>query len=61
MSADGFSVELPDRSRDLDRTGHVNNAVCATYLEHAHARYFRDVVGEPLPTVDTGLVHRSVD
>ncbi|NIS30651.1 MAG: acyl-CoA thioesterase, partial [Actinobacteria bacterium] len=56
-----FTVSLPVRFRDLDPMGHVNNAVYATYLEHARARYFRDVVGEALPTADTVLVHLSVD
>lgn len=61
MTADAFTVELPVRFRDLDPMGHVNNAVYATYLEHARARYFRDVVGESLPTADTVLVHLSID
>jgi acyl-CoA thioester hydrolase len=61
MTAAGFTVELPVRFRDLDPMGHVNNAVYATYLEHARALYFREVVGEPLPTADTVLVHLSID
>ena len=61
MPDDAFTVSLPVRFRDLDPMGHVNNAVYATYLEHARARYFRDVVGESLPTADTVLVHLSVD
>lgn len=61
MTADAFAVELPVRFRDLDPMGHVNNAVYATYLEHARACYFREVVGEPLPTADTVLVHLSID
>lgn len=61
MPDDAFTVELPVRFRDLDPMGHVNNAVYATYLEHARARYFREVVGESLPTADTVLVHLSVD
>ncbi len=61
MTAAGFTVELPVRFRDLDPMSHVNNAVYATYLEHARARYFRTVVGEPLPTADTVLVHLSID
>lgn len=61
MSDATFTVELPVRFRDLDPMGHVNNAVYATYLEHARARYFREVVGEPLPTADTVLVHLSID
>ena len=61
MPEDAFTVSLPVRFRDLDPMGHVNNAVYATYLEHARARYFRDVIGESLPTADTVLVHLSVD
>ncbi|MDZ7702581.1 MAG: thioesterase family protein [Halobacteriales archaeon] len=61
MAEDPFTVALPVRFRDLDPMGHVNNAVYATYLEHARARYFRDVVGESLPSADTVLVHLSID
>jgi acyl-CoA thioester hydrolase len=61
MVEDAFTVSVPVRFRDLDPMGHVNNAVYATYLEHARARYFRDVIGESLPTADTVLVHLSID
>lgn len=61
MADEPFVVELPVRFRDLDPMGHVNNAVYATYLEHARAHYFRAVVGEELPTADTVLVHLSID
>lgn len=61
MTNDAFPVELPVRFRDLDPMGHVNNAVYATYLEHARARYFRDVVGEALHRADTVLAHLAID
>lgn len=39
-----YEAEMEVRYRDLDPQGHVNNAVCATYLEHARVSYFTDVL-----------------
>lgn len=61
MNDHAFRVEVPVRFRDLDPMGHVNNAVYATYLEHARTRYFQEVIGEPLVDADTVLVHLSID
>lgn len=58
---DVYLVDLAVRFRDIDAMGHVNNAVYATYLEHARARYFRDVVGASLVDADTVLAHLSLD
>ncbi len=40
-----YEVTLAVRWRDCDPMGHVNNAVYATYLEHARINYLRDVAG----------------
>lgn len=61
MTDDAFTVEVPVRFRDLDPMGHVNNAVYATYLEHARARYFLEVIDESLVVADTVLAHLSID
>jgi acyl-CoA thioester hydrolase len=39
-----YEVPMDVRYRDLDPQGHVNNAVCATYLEHARVSYFTEVL-----------------
>lgn len=44
MSEFTYEAEMEVRYRDLDPQGHVNNAVCATYLEHARVGYFTDVL-----------------
>lgn len=61
MTDDAFTVDIAVRFRDLDPMGHVNNAVYATYLEHARAQYFRAIIGESLVDADTVLVHQSID
>ncbi len=59
--ADDYAVDVTVRFRDIDAMGHVNNAVYATYLEHARVGYYRDVVGSSLAEADTVLAHLSVD
>jgi acyl-CoA thioester hydrolase len=54
-------VDVAVRFRDLDPMEHVNNAVYATYLEHARDAYFRDVVGVALADVDSVLAHLELD
>lgn len=61
MADDAFTVDVTVRFRDLDPMGHVNNAVYATYLEHARACYFHEVVGETLAATDMVLVHLDID
>lgn len=56
-----YEREIQVRFRDLDPMNHVNNAVYATYLEQARAGYYRDVVGEPLETIDTVLARLEID
>lgn len=54
MAEFNYETEIEVRFRDFDMMGHVNNAVYATYLEHARVEYVEDVVGEQL--IDTGAV-----
>lgn len=61
MRDDAFTTAVDVRFRDLDTMGHVNNALYATYLEEARSAYYRDVIGESLPEVDTVLAHLSID
>lgn len=61
MRDDAFRTKVDVRFRDLDTMGHVNNALYATYLEEARSAYFREVIGESLPDVDTVLAHLSID
>lgn len=56
-----YEVDVDVRFRDLDPMGHVNNAVYASYLEHARTAYFEDVLDVPLPEVDTVLAHLELD
>lgn len=56
-----YALDIDVRFRDLDPMGHVNNAVQLSYIEQARAGYFADVVGEMLHSVDTVLVHATMD
>lgn len=44
MDQFSYELDLTVRFRDLDPMGHVNNAVYASYLEHARTSYIDDVV-----------------
>jgi len=61
MLEDAFRTTVDVRFRDLDTMGHVNNALYATYLEEARSAYYREVIGESLPDVDTVLAHLSIE
>ena len=60
-SAYEYETSIDVRLRDVDFTGHVNNAVYATYLEEAREAYFRDVVGVSLTDVGTVLANLEID
>lgn len=50
------------RFRDIDAFGHVNNAVFATYAEHARVRYLRDVIGvDPVARMPLILAMLKID
>lgn len=57
-----YEIEMRVRYRDLDPQGHVNNAVCATYLEHARTGYFQDVLdATPEDPGEIGIVVANLE
>jgi acyl-CoA thioester hydrolase len=56
-----YEAPIDVRFRDLDPMGHVNNAVYATYFEHARAAYFEDVLDVSLSEVASVLAHLELD
>jgi len=56
-----FETELSIRFRDLDVLGHVNNAVYATYLEHARLRYFDHVLDVPWEEREMVLANLNIE
>ena len=56
-----FDVEIPVRYRDLDTLSHVNNAVYATYLEHARIAYVDRVLGEGFEAGGMVLANIEID
>ena len=61
MSQKSYTTSFDVRFRDLDSMGHVNNAVYATYLEHARIKYFDSILNLSLAAVDTVNVHLEID
>ena len=61
MMENSFTIPIDVRFRDIDAMGHVNNAVYASYMEQARARYYQEVIGEGLDEVDTVLARIEVD
>jgi len=55
-----YTTDLEVRFRDLDPMQHVNNAIYATYLEQARARFSEDVLGTPLADLDTVLARIEI-
>jgi len=55
-----YTTDLEVRFRDLDPMQHVNNAIYATYLEQARARFSEDVLGVPLADLDTVLARVEI-
>ncbi|MEF8841229.1 MAG: thioesterase family protein [Haloarculaceae archaeon] len=55
-----YTVDVDVRFRDLDPMEHVNNAIYATYLEQARARFSEDVLGVPLADLDTVLAQVEI-
>lgn len=56
-----YVTSIDVRYRDLDRLGHVNNAVYATYFGQASMDYYEDVVNASPGDYETPLVHLEVD
>ncbi len=62
MGEFSYEEELSVRYRDLDPQGHVNNAVCATYLEHARTGYFEAVLDDaPDDPAEVGIVVANLE
>jgi len=61
MSDYSFATDVDVRFRDLDTMGHVNNAVYATYFEHARAAYFEEVLDVPLRETESVLASLEID
>jgi acyl-CoA thioester hydrolase len=49
------------RWRDLDSSGHVNNAVYLTYLEEARTGWLEDVLGDPEAVYAFVLARVAID
>jgi acyl-CoA thioester hydrolase len=47
---------IPIRFADLDKLGHVNNAIYLTYMESARVTYLKDVVGEGVNWTEQGII-----
>lgn len=61
MGDHAFTAPVEVRFRDIDKSGNVNNAVYATYLEQARARYYDEVLDRVLSDVPTVIVSLSID
>lgn len=61
MSEFSYEIEVTVRFRDLDPVGHVNNAVYATYLEHARTNYIEDVFGVAASEAGVVVANVSID
>lgn len=58
MDYSNFKHKFPIQIRfvDLDKLGHVNNAVYLSYFEAARVAYFDDLVGERVNWYTTGMI-----
>lgn len=56
-----YETDIDVRFRDLDSMGHVNNAVYATFLEHARTLYMDDVFGDRPEEINVALVNLEID
>jgi acyl-CoA thioester hydrolase len=56
-----YSVDIDVRYRHLDPVGHVNNAVYATYLEHARTNYYAEVLDLATEELSFVLAHVEID
>lgn len=56
-----YVVDIDVRYRDLDPVGHVNNAVYATYLEHARTNYYAEVLDLATEELSFVLAHLELD
>lgn len=48
------SIEI--RFADIDKLGHVNNAVYLSYFEQARLKYFKEVIGAEIDWSEKGII-----
>lgn len=56
-----YTADIPVRYRDLDRLGHVNNAVYATFFGEASVEYYDAVVGGVADHLETPLAQLEIE
>ena len=56
-----FETDVPVRHTDLDRLGHVNNAVYAIYLGEGRMAYFAKGLDIPLEDRSMLIAHLEID
>jgi acyl-CoA thioester hydrolase len=58
MDLSQFKHKIPVQVRfvDIDKLGHVNNAVYLSYFEMARVNYFDELVGERVNWYTTGMI-----
>lgn len=61
MTEFNYDVEIDIQFRDLDAMGHVNNAVYASFLEHARTLYIDEVFGGRPEEISVALVNLEID
>ncbi len=55
------STPIQIRFKDIDKQGHVNNAIHHTYVETGRIHYFDDVLGRGVDWDKTGLILARVE
>lgn len=48
------SIEI--RFADIDKLGHVNNAIYLSYFEQARLKYFKEVIGTGIDWLEKGII-----
>lgn len=56
-----YEIEFTARYGDSDAMGHVNNAVYSTYMEHAAAALFAELLDVPIDEVPLAVVRVEID
>lgn len=56
-----YETVISTRYRDTDAMGHVNNAVYASFVEHAAIEFFATLLDGSIKAVPLALVHLDLD
>ncbi|MDQ3192674.1 MAG: acyl-CoA thioesterase [Bacteroidota bacterium] len=51
-----LTIPIEIRFADIDKLGHVNNAVYLTYFEQARLKYFKEVIGTGIDWSENGII-----